>query len=192
VEELLELDKRLLLFLNGWNSPFLDSIMITLTETFIWTPLYAILIFLVIKTYGKSSIWIILGVGMTILLCDQITTGFMKPFFARPRPSHESELEGLLHLVDGYRGGLYGFASSHAANTFGVAIFIWLSLRKHYRWIGVIFIWAILMSYTRIYLGVHYPTDILVGAIIGLLCGLLCAKSSFWLLKNKPLTEKQR
>jgi undecaprenyl-diphosphatase len=116
----------------------------------------------------------------------------MKPFFGRLRPSHEPELEGLLHLVDGYRGGLYGFASSHAANTFGVAIFIWLSLRKHYRWIGVIFIWAILMSYTRIYLGVHYPTDILVGAIIGSLCGLLSAKSSFWLLKNKPLTEKQR
>ncbi|MCA6379185.1 MAG: phosphatase PAP2 family protein [Cytophagales bacterium] len=166
--------------------------MILSTETFFWTPLYAILIFFVIKTYGKSSIWILLGVAITILLCDRITTGFMKPFFGRLRPSHEPELEGLLHLVDGYRGGLYGFASSHAANTFGVAIFIWLSLKKHYKWVGLIFIWAIVMTYTRIYLGVHYPTDILVGAIIGLLCGWLSAKSSLWMLKNKPLTEKQR
>jgi undecaprenyl-diphosphatase len=184
VEELLELDKRLLLFLNGWNSPFFDSVMLTLTETFVWTPLYATLIYLVIKIYGKSSIWILLGVALTILLCDRITSGFMKPFFARLRPSHEPGLEGLLHLVNDYRGGLYGFASSHAADTFGVAMFVWLSLKKYYRWTWVVFVWAALMTYTRIYLGVHYPTDILVGAIIGLLSGWLSTQVSFYLLKK--------
>jgi undecaprenyl-diphosphatase len=186
VEELLELDKRLLLFLNGWNSPFFDSVMLTLTETFVWTPLYATLIYLVIKIYGKSSIWILLGVALTILLCDRITSGFMKPFFARLRPSHEPSLEGLLHLVNDYRGGLYGFASSHAADTFGVAMFVWLSLKKYYRWIWVVFVWAALMTYTRIYLGVHYPSDILVGALIGMTLGWLSFKGSFYVLnKNK-------
>jgi undecaprenyl-diphosphatase len=186
MEELLELDKRLLLFLNGWNSPFFDSVMLTLTETFVWTPLYAILIYLVIKTYGKSSIWILLGVALTILLCDRITSGFMKPFFARLRPSHEPGLEGLLHLVNDYRGGLYGFASSHAADTFGVAMFVWLSLKKYYRWIWVVFVWAALMTYTRIYLGVHYPSDILFGALIGMTLGWLSFKGSFYVWnKNK-------
>lgn len=186
MEELLELDKRLLLFLNGWNSPFFDSVMLTLTETFVWTPLYATLIYLVIKIYGKSSIWILLGVALTILLCDRITSGFMKPFFARLRPSHEPSLEGLLHLVNDYRGGLYGFASSHAADTFGVAMFVWLSLKKYYRWIWVVFVWAALMTYTRIYLGVHYPTDILVGALIGMTLGWLSLKGSFYVWnKNK-------
>ncbi|MCE2894306.1 MAG: phosphatase PAP2 family protein [Flammeovirgaceae bacterium] len=186
MEELLELDKRLLLFLNGWNSPFFDSVMLTLTETFVWTPLYATLIYLVIKIYGKSSIWILLGVALTILLCDRITSGFMKPFFARLRPSHEPSLEGLLHLVNDYRGGLYGFASSHAADTFGVAMFVWLSLKKYYRWIWVVFVWAALMTYTRIYLGVHYPSDILVGALIGMTLGWLSLKGSFYVWnKNK-------
>lgn len=186
MEELLELDKRLLLFLNGLNTPFLDSVMLMLTETFIWSPLYAILIFFIIKTYGKSSLWILLGVVATILLCDRITSGFMKPFFARLRPSHEPSLEGLLHLVNDYRGGLYGFASSHAANTFGVAFFIWLFLRKHYRWIWIIFVWATLMTYTRIYLGVHYPTDILVGIAVGLLSGWISQRLSLYLMnRNK-------
>jgi undecaprenyl-diphosphatase len=92
----------------------------------------------------------------------------MKPFFARLRPSREPSLEGLVHLVNGYTGGKYGFASSHAANTFATAFFFWLLFKDRYRWVWVLFVWAVVMTYTRIYLGAHYPGDILVGMLIGL------------------------
>jgi undecaprenyl-diphosphatase len=181
IEELIELDKKLLVFLNGFHSPVLDPVMLLITKTFFWVPLYLFLIFLLFKNFKKEAWFILIGAALTIFLCDQITSTFMKPFFARLRPSHDPGMQGLLHLVDGYRGGLYGFASGHAANTMGVAFFVWLTMRSVYRWIGLVFIWAILMTYTRIYLGVHYPGDILVGGTIGLLCGWLGFKASEYL-----------
>ena len=177
MEELIEMDKKILVFLNGFHSPMLDPVMLMITQTIFWTPLYALLIFLLFKVYKKEAWWILLGAAVTILLTDQITSTLMKPYFARLRPSHDPSMESLLHIVGNYRGGLYGFASGHAANTMGVALFVWLNLRKSYRWIGLIFLWAILMSYTRIYLGVHYPGDIMVGGTIGLICGFVSFKS---------------
>jgi undecaprenyl-diphosphatase len=115
----------------------------------------------------------------------------MKPFFARLRPSHEPGLQNLVHLVNGYKGGLYGFASSHAANTFGTATFVWLALKPFMRWSGLIFIWAVVMTYTRIYLGVHYPGDILVGALFGILIGWLSFEVCSYLMhrNKKALAE---
>lgn len=184
IEELIEIDKKILVFLNGFHSPALDPVMLLITKTFFWLPLYAVLIFLLFKNYRKEAWFILIGAAITILLCDQITSTFMKPFFARLRPSQDPSMQSLLHFVDGYRGGLYGFASGHAANTMGVAFFVWLTMRSVYRWIGLIFIWAIVMTYTRIYLGVHYPGDILVGGIIGLFCGWVGFKASEVLRKR--------
>jgi undecaprenyl-diphosphatase len=184
IEELIEIDKKILVFLNGFHSPGLDPVMLLITKTFFWIPLYAVLIFLLFKNYRKEAWFILIGAAITILLCDQITSTFMKPFFARLRPSQDPSMQSLLHFVDGYRGGLYGFASGHAANTMGVAFFVWLTMRSIYRWIGLIFIWAIVMTYTRIYLGVHYPGDILVGGIIGLFCGWIGFKASETLRKR--------
>jgi len=181
MEELIETDKKILIFLNGFHSPVLDPVMLLITKTFFWIPLYLFLIFLLFKNYRKEAWFILLGAGITILLGDQITSTLMKPFFERLRPSQDPTMQPLLHFVDGYRGGLYGFASSHAANTLGVSLFIWLHLRSTYRWMGLIFVWSILMTYTRIYLGVHYPGDILVGGIIGLLCGWIGFKASEYL-----------
>ena len=191
MHQLKEWDEQFLLFLNQFHTDWLDPVVLLVTKTEFWIPLYLVLIFLIFKNYKKEG-WIILaGIALTVLLADQITSGIMKPFFQRLRPSREPSLQGLVHIVEGYYGGLYGFASSHAANTTGVAFFIFLLFRGTYRWIGLIFIWAFVMSYTRIYLGVHYPGDILVGALIGVGSGYVGYKFYGWLkLKIKSRSEK--
>ncbi|NJN42843.1 MAG: phosphatase PAP2 family protein [Flammeovirgaceae bacterium] len=171
LEKILEWDKSLFLFLNGLHTAWLDPVMLLATKTVVWIPLYLLLLFLAIKKFKKDTWIILLAITITITLADQITSGFMKPFFERLRPSHNTDLSSQIHLVDNYKGGLYGFASSHAANTFATAMFFFLVLRSSFSYIGLLFLWAGFMTYTRIYLGVHYPGDILVGSLIGLLCG---------------------
>jgi undecaprenyl-diphosphatase len=106
----------------------------------------------------------------------------MKPYFGRLRPSQEPSLQEWIHLVEGYRGGKFGFASSHAANTFGSATFFFLWFRNIKRWVIWLFVWAAFMTYTRVYLGVHYPGDVLVGALVGIVCGWTAFKFSEWLM----------
>lgn len=191
MESILELDKELFLFLNSLHADWLDPVMFWLTKTIVWLPLYLFLLYLSIKEYKKQTWVVLVGIGLTILLCDQITSGLMKPFFERLRPSREPSLEGLVHLVNGYTGGKYGFASGHAANTFGTSIFFFLVFRNKYTWIKWIFVWAALMTYTRIYLGVHYPGDILVGGTIGCMMGWIGYRLYLLLYTkiNTPLSD---
>lgn len=177
LDKLLELDRELLLYLNSFHTPWLDPVMFWITKTLFWLPLYLFLLYLIIRNFKKDSWIAIVGIALAILWADQITAGLMKPFFERLRPSREPSLQGLVHLVDGYKGGLYGFASSHAANTAATALFFWLLFRDRYRWIWILFVWAVVMTYTRIYLGVHYPGDILVGMIVGIIGAILGYKS---------------
>src|SRR6185295_20349450 len=115
----------------------LDPVMLLVTRTDFWIPLYLVLIFLIFRNYKKEGWMILAGVALTILLADQITSSIMKPFFQRLRPSNEPSLRGMVHIVNDYYGGLYGFASSHAANTTGVALIVYLVLRTYYRAIGL-------------------------------------------------------
>jgi undecaprenyl-diphosphatase len=152
-------------------------------------PLYAFLLYHIYGAYKRRTWGILLSIVILIVMTDQFTTTLMKPFFERPRPSHEPTLQGLVHLVNGYSGGKYGFASSHAANTFGVAMFLSCLLKREKPWISWLFLWAAFVSYTRIYLGVHYPGDIIVGALIGILFGWLVFKLY---IHTRTLVEKRQ
>ncbi|MCB0760614.1 MAG: phosphatase PAP2 family protein [Flavobacteriales bacterium] len=180
LETLERWDHELLLFLNGHHAPWLDTVMYVLTQTLASGPWLIFLVYLLYKKGGWRYLGlVILGVGMVILISDQTSVHLFKNVFLRYRPSHNLELDGLLHHVNDfhgniYKGGQYGFLSSHATNFFGLAMFIWLSLRPARRALAVlIFGWAALISYTRIYLGVHFPSDIIAGALWGSLIGML-------------------
>jgi undecaprenyl-diphosphatase len=175
-EAILEVDEQLLLWLNGFHAPWLDPVMLVLTKTISWLPLYLLLLYVIIKDHRKESWRVLVAVAFTLLLSDQLTSSVMKPWFERLRPSRNPELAGTLHLVNGYTGGLYGFASSHAANSFGLTMFLWLLYKNNRKWMGTLFLWAAFFTYTRIYLGVHYPGDIVVGALVGLGCAVLSFK----------------
>ncbi len=189
IDKLIALDKKILLLLNGFHSGWLDPVMFVMSNTLFWLPLYLWLIYVTQKKYQKATWIILIGGVITLVLADQVTATLMKPYFARLRPSHDPSLKDQLHLVHDfngnvYYGGLYGFASSHAANTFGTALFFFMFLKPFYRWTGLLFGWAALMTYTRIYLGVHFPGDILVGAFVGFLAAL-AAKKIVLLLARK-------
>ena len=179
LETIASLDRDLFLFLNGLHADWLDPIMYFISGKVEWIPLYILLIGVIIYKYKWKSIPILLAVGLTFFITDRFTAGFMKPFFERLRPSHNPELAGLIHYINGYKGGIYGFASSHAASTFGLAMILWMTLKKDFKWIKWLFLWAAVVSYSRIYLGVHYPGDIFVGMIVGLAAGYIVSRIFF-------------
>ncbi len=174
MEKILELDRDIFLALNdSFRSPFMDQLMTFLSSTYAWVPLYLLLLYLLIRHYRQQSwIWL-LAIALTILLADQITSTFMKPFFERLRPSQDPSIFDRVNIVNGYRGGRFGFASSHAANTFGIATLMWLVLKRYRPWIGLLLLWTLLVGYTRVYLGVHYPGDIVAGFAVGFISALV-------------------
>lgn len=168
---LVHLDQQLFLLLNSLHTSFLDPVMFALSGKLIWVPLYAaILIYIGIKERNlRNFLFILLFIIVSVILTDRGSV-LIKNLVQRPRPCHEPILEGLVHIVNGKCGGMYGFVSSHAANAFNVAFISLLYIRK--RWYSIsIVIWALVVGYTRIYLGVHYPGDVLCGSIYGALIG---------------------
>ena len=172
------IDSDLFLFLNGLHVDWMDGIMVLLTDMWVWFPLYLLLIYWVMKQYGKRCWWVFLVVGLVVFCSDQLASHVCKPLFHRLRPCYNPDFQDLIYLPKGLAGGKYGFVSSHAANTFAIAAFLTPALRKLRPWAGIaLYLWAFISSYSRIYIGYHYPGDILCGAILGLLIGLV-----FWKL----------
>jgi len=167
LEAIDQIDRNVFLYFNGKYSHFSDQIWLAITNGTTWVPLYIILILLIIKKFGKESLWIFGGLALVILASDQFTSSFMKPFFERLRPCYNPALEQLVHIAKSC-GGQYGFASSHSANTFGVAMYVWLVMKKFYPSIAAMFAWSALVAFSRVMIGVHYPGDIIVGAMVGM------------------------
>lgn len=165
-----EFDQQLFIFLNSFNSPFWDKVMYAISGKLIWAPLYlAILVFLFINNKRKFFL-ILLFMIIAVTLADQSSVQLFKNVFHRLRPCHEPALEGMVHTVGGECGGLYGFVSSHAANSFNVALLSLLFIRKKWFTVSIIF-WALVIGYSRIYLGVHYPGDVIFGSLLGTFTG---------------------
>jgi len=174
LKQLIAWDQQALVYLNTHcSASWADQFMILVSGTFVWIPFYALLLFFLIKKFRYNTVWIIAAVVLTIVLCDQLASGVAKPLTQRLRPCHEPSILPLLRMVTDC-GGEYGFFSSHASNTFGLACFVWLIFGQARKW-SWLFLWAAVVSYSRIYLGKHYPLDILTGAACGVLVAYLMA-----------------
>jgi undecaprenyl-diphosphatase len=172
IDKLISWDEEIFLKLNSIHADWIDPVANIISGNVVWIPLYIILIYFIYQTDAKEIWWVLGGIALTILMADQFTSGFMKPYFERLRPCHDPRWVEIVHTYKRC-GGLYGFASSHAANTFGVAIFLNLKMNGKIRYLTFLFLWASVVSYSRIYLGVHYPLDILVGGMVGLIAGFI-------------------
>lgn len=175
-----DIDARLLLIVNGAHSPFFDSVMWCISGRWIWVPFYAVLAYLLFRrmSWKRASICLV-TIGLIILVTDQTCATLIRPEIGRLRPANlNNPLSSFVHVVNGYRGGRYGFPSCHAANTFALAVFMSLVIR--HKWFTVMmFSWAFVVSYSRMYLGVHYFGDLFCGATIGSLFAVL-----FYYLQN--------
>ncbi|MDE5611168.1 MAG: phosphatase PAP2 family protein, partial [Odoribacter sp.] len=160
--------------LNGLHTPFWDNFMWLVSAKLTWVPLYAALLFVLYKNFNlRTTLFFLVAIVLTIVYADQICASFIRPLVERMRPSNPNNpLSEFVHIVNGKRGGRYGFPSCHASNSFGLAFILMLLLRQKpltFFMLG----WAILNSYSRIYLGVHYPGDLFVGMLVGLSGALL-------------------
>ena len=163
-----QIDAAILLFINGMHCELLDYFMVWISNRFTWGPFYTTILFVMMLNFRwKVTLVTTLSIILLVLLCDQTTSGLLKPLVERLRPSNlDNPISDMVHVVDGYRGGRYGFPSSHAANSWGVAFYAMYLVRNRKLSIFLA-LWAALVTYSRAYLGVHYPGDLLVGTLIG-------------------------
>ncbi len=184
MEEIIQEDKSLFLYLNNLGDKPFDQFWIIVSDKWIWIPLYIIFLYFLYKNYKlKSLLYILLFTAIGITVSDQVS-GIFKYGVARLRPCNDPSLQNLMRIVK--CGGPYGFYSAHASNTFFLATYLSLLLKNNLKWFPYfLFVWASVVAYSRIYLGVHFPMDVLVGAFAGVIFGII-----FSLLAKKVIRKQ--
>lgn len=189
MEEIILEDKQAMIFLNNLGSSTFDPFWILVSEKWFWIPLYVIFLYFLYKNFNKKSLfYILLFVALGITASDQIANIF-KFGFERLRPCHDPSLEGLLREVK--CGGKFGFYSAHSSNSFFVATYLTILLGKKIKQLPYfLFVWAAIVAYSRVYLGMHFPGDIIIGAIMGILLALFFGTLARKVIKKSEVTTQ--
>jgi Membrane-associated phospholipid phosphatase len=183
-----ELDHNLTFLINSWHAPFWDNFFFDYSKVWVWFPLYISYIYIFIRQEKKQAWMLIASMILCFLIANHVSADIIKPLVARFRPSHDPLLQNSLHIINNYRGGNYGFVSSHAANTTGLAILLSLIMRNRANTIMLI-CWTLLTSYSRIYLGVHFLGDILGGMVLGTIAALTAYLLLKYLYKRSAISS---
>jgi len=194
IDTLKQIDQHITIWLNQQHSPFFDDLMFWISDKYIWLPFYAFLVVLIVLKLKKHSITALVGIAIVITLSDQLSVHLFKEVFERFRPCRpESPIHEMIHIVRNHCGGQYGFISSHASNTFALALFLSGIIGKYFKYFSpLIILWAAIVSYSRVYLGVHYLGDIIGGAIFGSILGSLLSYVYFNTVNYLTLWQKNR
>jgi undecaprenyl-diphosphatase len=192
METLEAIDRAIVLFVNGWNTPFLDQLFWWISQRITWVPFYVFILVIAWRNLERRTfLWMLVVTIVSVALADLLSVHAFKNVFQRYRPSHHADLTDILHFYtksngELYKGGMYGFVSSHAANFFALAMAVTLFLKRKIKWIGwMMFSVAAVVSFSRLYQGVHYLSDLVAGAILG--CVIACVLHSFVYSKIKSV-----
>jgi len=191
LEKLLHWDQELFFAINGANNSFFDFLMFWISNKYIWIPLYAFFVFLFFKNFKWKAALILVFSALLITMSDQISVHFFKEVFQRIRPCHDPAISEMVHLVNGHCGGKYSLVSSHATNLFALALFLINIFGNKYKYFTLLILfWAGIGSYSRVYLGVHYPLDVIAGAIVGSILGIIIGRLCLVFLKGMNHPER--
>jgi membrane-associated phospholipid phosphatase len=178
-QQLLHLDYQLTFLVNReMVHPVLDDLFLFLRESIFHVPLYFFIIIYSFQVFGKKAIWWVLGAIFLITLCDLLSSHVIKAYFNRQRPCRDPFMAGQIRFLARYCGANGSFTSSHAVNHFAFATYVVSTMRGISKWFNLLFVWAFAIAYAQVYVGVHYPSDVLAGAFLGIVFGLMGAQIS--------------